>query len=190
MLQTGRGCAVALNLSESLHLRSRVNRRAFNTCAFDLRPSLTHTSLATRTSLATSRIPLGPQSGRNCILERRQNRSLSLAKSTGWGLPEGWEAVIGVECHAQLKGPTKLFSATLLPTLQSEQNTLASPFDAAHPGTMPGLQRTAVDKALRAALILQCDVAEISRFDRKHYFYPDLAPGYQITQKYGAWEAC
>ncbi|CAO1615461.1 unnamed protein product [Sympodiomycopsis kandeliae] len=100
------------------------------------------------------------------------------------GLPSGWRAVIGVECHAQIKAKTKLFSATPLPNLASEPNILVSPFDAAHPGTLPQLELGALAAAIRASLFLHCEVQPHSRFDRKHYFYPDLPPGYQITQKY------
>lgn len=133
--------------------------------------------------LSSSSVRLYPtRSGEH---RKRPVKHLSSQQKLAWQLPHGWEAVIGVECHAQIKGPTKLFSATPLPTPQSQHNTLVSPYDAAHPGTLPLLQRTAVDKALRAALILHCEVVEVSRFDRKHYFYPDLTMGYQITQKYG-----
>lgn len=129
------------------------------------------------------------------------------ANETWKGLPEGWQAVIGVECHAQIKARTKLFScgcraerstltearltltcrcvATPLPTLASEPNTLVSPFDAAHPGTLPQLELGALAAAIRASLFLHCQVQPYSRFDRKHYFYLDLPPGYQITQRYG-----
>lgn len=59
-----------------------------------------------------------------------------------------------------------------------------SPFDAAHPGTLPQLELGALAAAVRASLFLHCKVQPFSRFDRKHYFYPDLPPGYQITQRY------
>lgn len=97
-------------------------------------------------------------------------------------LPEGWEAVIGIECHAQLRAPTKLFSPTAPPPPHLPPNTRVSPFDAGYPGTLPCLQDGAVTAALKAALALQCTVAPVSVFDRKHYFYADLPTGYQITQ--------
>ncbi|WFD34888.1 hypothetical protein MCUN1_001732 [Malassezia cuniculi] len=105
-------------------------------------------------------------------------------------LPKGWEAVIGIECHAQLTAPTKLFSgesvltATKPPAFDAPQNTLVAPFDVAYPGTLPRMQDGVVDAALRAALALNCTIAPLSTFDRKHYFYPDLPSGYQITQQY------
>lgn len=102
-------------------------------------------------------------------------------------LPAGWEAVIGIECHAQLTAPSKLFSATAPPALDTPQNTLAAPFDVAYPGTLPRLRDGVVDAALRAALALECTVAPRSTFDRKHYFYADLPAGYQITQQYSAY---
>ncbi|KAG5648737.1 hypothetical protein DXG03_000084 [Asterophora parasitica] len=64
-------------------------------------------------------------------------------------------------------------------------NTHVSLFDAAFPGTLPSLNHTCVDLALRAALALECNIQTRSSFDRKHYFYSDLPSGYQITQQYG-----
>lgn len=63
-------------------------------------------------------------------------------------------------------------------------NTVVSAFDAAHPGTLPTLNQSALRLAIGTALALNCVVHSESRFDRKHYFYPDLPAGYQITQKY------
>ncbi|SPO30304.1 related to PET112 - putative glutamyl-tRNA(Gln)amidotransferase subunit B, mitochondrial precursor [Ustilago trichophora] len=99
-------------------------------------------------------------------------------------LPPGWQAVIGVECHVQIKDKHKLFSTAPLPTPSSPPNTLVTAFDAAHPGTLPTLNRSALRLAARTALALNCRVHSESRFDRKHYFYSDLPAGYQITQKY------
>ncbi|SNX87624.1 related to PET112 - putative glutamyl-tRNA(Gln)amidotransferase subunit B, mitochondrial precursor [Melanopsichium pennsylvanicum] len=100
-------------------------------------------------------------------------------------LPPGWHAVIGVECHIQLKSTHKLFSPlSPLPTPSTPPNTLVSAFDAAHPGTFPVLNRSSLRLAVLTALALNCTVHSESRFDRKHYFYSDLPAGYQITQKY------
>jgi len=99
-------------------------------------------------------------------------------------LPDGWQAVIGVECHVQIKDKHKLFSTAQLPTPSSPPNTFVTAFDAAHPGTFPTLNRSALRLAVRTALALNCQVHAESRFDRKHYFYSDLPAGYQITQKY------
>lgn len=99
-------------------------------------------------------------------------------------LPPGWQAVIGVECHVQIKDKHKLFSTAELPTPSSPPNTLVTAFDAAHPGTFPTLNLSALQLAVRTALALNCQVHPESRFDRKHYFYSDLPAGYQITQKY------
>ncbi|KAL1743109.1 GatB/GatE catalytic domain-containing protein [Schizophyllum fasciatum] len=101
----------------------------------------------------------------------------------------GWQAVIGIETHAQLKSKHKLFSGDhtfQAPTsdLGETPNTHFVAFDAAFPGTLPRLNQSCVDLALRAALALKCDVNPRSSFDRKHYFYSDLPSGYQITQHY------
>lgn len=104
-------------------------------------------------------------------------------------LPDGWEAVVGIECHAQLNVPHKLFSRTsptdpaTAPSSSALPNTHVAPFDAGYPGTLPRLQNSAVAAALRAALALQCTIVPRSYFDRKHYFYADQPMGYQITQK-------
>ncbi|SPO41908.1 related to Glutamyl-tRNA(Gln) amidotransferase subunit B, mitochondrial [Pseudozyma flocculosa] len=98
--------------------------------------------------------------------------------------PQSWQAVIGVECHAQIKDRHKLFSTAQLPSANSVPNTLVAPFDAAHPATLPSLNRSALRLAIRAAIALGCHLRQESRFDRKHYFYSDLPAGYQITQKY------
>ncbi|PWY96972.1 hypothetical protein BCV70DRAFT_153153, partial [Testicularia cyperi] len=99
-------------------------------------------------------------------------------------LPEGWQTVVGVECHIQIKDKHKLFSGAELPTASTPPNVLVTPFDAAHPGTLPVLNRSALKLAVRTALALDCQIHAESRFDRKHYFYSDLPAGYQITQKY------
>ena len=89
-----------------------------------------------------------------------------------------------MECHVQIKDKHKLFSTAELPTPSSIPNTHVTAFDAAHPGTFPTLNRSALRLAARTALALNCQVHPESRFDRKHYFYSDLPAGYQITQKY------
>lgn len=89
----------------------------------------------------------------------------------------GWQVVIGIETHAQIKTRQKLFSNAL-------SNTSFNAFDAAFPGTLPKLNPNCVHLAIRAALALQCEIHRHSSFDRKHYFYADLPAGYQITQYY------
>lgn len=103
-------------------------------------------------------------------------------------LPDGWEAVIGVEVHAQLKSQRKLFSTAWTSSPHGEgaiENSLVAPFDAALPGTLPRLEKESVYLALRACIALDCSIGDVVTFDRKHYFYPDLPNGFQITQKYG-----
>lgn len=89
---------------------------------------------------------------------------------------------IGIECHVQLKTKTKLFSGVANDARGAEPNTLISPICLGLPGTLPVLNGMAVDLAIKAGLALRAEIAEISHFDRKHYFYPDLPKGYQITQ--------
>ncbi|KAJ3160637.1 hypothetical protein HDU86_000396 [Geranomyces michiganensis] len=92
-----------------------------------------------------------------------------------------WEAVIGLEVHAQLSTATKLFSPALAAPSPSP-NTRVSPIDAAFPGTLPLLNPRCVRLAVATALALSANVRLRSSFDRKHYFYGDSPQGYQITQ--------
>lgn len=89
---------------------------------------------------------------------------------------------IGVECHVQLKTKTKLFAGVDNDAREAAPNTLISPLCVGLPGTLPVLNAEAVTLAIRAGLALRAEIAEVSHFDRKHYFYPDLPLGYQITQ--------
>jgi len=92
-----------------------------------------------------------------------------------------WEAVIGLEIHAELNTRSKLFSADRN-HFGDEPNTNISEVSVALPGTLPVLNREAVRKAVQFGLAIQGDVQLWSRFDRKSYFYPDSPRNYQITQ--------
>ncbi|KAA1466549.1 Glutamyl-tRNA amidotransferase B subunit [Dentipellis sp. KUC8613] len=96
----------------------------------------------------------------------------------------GWQVVIGLEVHAQIKSRAKLFSESWTSELGEPSNTHVTPYDAAFPGTLPHLNPTCVDLGLRTALALDANIQSRSSFDRKHYFYADLPAGYQITQRY------
>ncbi len=91
---------------------------------------------------------------------------------------------IGVECHVQLATKTKLFSPADNDSRDAEPNSNVHPIDYGLPGMLPVLNRHAVDLAIRAGKALNAPIAHVSRFDRKHYFYPDLPKGYQTTQMY------
>ncbi|MBS3910318.1 MAG: Asp-tRNA(Asn)/Glu-tRNA(Gln) amidotransferase subunit GatB [Hydrogenophaga sp.] len=96
-------------------------------------------------------------------------------------LVQGYEVVIGFETHAQLSTQSKIFSRA--PTaFGAEPNTQACAVDLALPGTLPVMNRGAVEKAIRLGLALGSHIAEQSVFARKNYFYPDLPKGYQISQ--------
>lgn len=93
-----------------------------------------------------------------------------------------YTTTIGIECHVQLKTATKLFTAIGNDAREAAPNTLVGPLCFGLPGTLPVLNREAVHLAMRAAFALGTDPQKYSAFDRKHYFYPDLPLGYQITQ--------
>jgi aspartyl-tRNA(Asn)/glutamyl-tRNA(Gln) amidotransferase subunit B len=96
-------------------------------------------------------------------------------------LIHGYEVVIGFETHAQLSTDSKIFSRS--PTkFGAEPNTQASPVDLALPGTLPVMNKGAVERAIRFGLAIGAHVAPRSVFARKNYFYPDLPKGYQISQ--------
>ena len=95
-----------------------------------------------------------------------------------------YKATIGIECHVQLKTRTKLFSAINNDAREADPNTLISHIDLGMPGALPVLNEKAVELGMRAAFALGTEPQRFSKFDRKHYFYPDLPMGYQITQFY------
>lgn len=92
-----------------------------------------------------------------------------------------YEAVIGLEVHAQLLTKSKLFSADDA-SFGADANTHISAITLAHPGTLPKLNKEAIELAVRMGLACNCEIEEINYFARKHYFYPDLPKGYQLTQ--------
>jgi aspartyl-tRNA(Asn)/glutamyl-tRNA(Gln) amidotransferase subunit B len=96
-------------------------------------------------------------------------------------LIRGYEVVIGLETHAQLSTRSKIFSGSST-RFGAAPNTQASAVDLALPGTLPVLNRGAVERAIRFGLAVGATVAPQSIFARKNYFYPDLPKGYQISQ--------
>ena len=95
-----------------------------------------------------------------------------------------YEPTIGIECHVQLATDTKLFSPSSNDARNAEPNTTTNHIDFGLPGVLPILNKKAVELAAIAGKALNSKIANTSRFDRKHYFYPDLPKGYQTTQMY------
>ena len=91
---------------------------------------------------------------------------------------------IGIECHVQLSTKTKFFSEVDNDARGKEPNSCVSPVCYALPGMIPRLNGDAIKYAIRAGRAMNCEINAQSRFDRKHYFYPDSPKGYQITQFY------
>jgi len=92
-----------------------------------------------------------------------------------------WEAVIGLETHVQLGTNSKIFTSAST-AFGDEPNTHIDPVVCGLPGTLPVLNQKVLEYAVKAALALNLQVAEHSKFDRKQYFYPDLPKNYQISQ--------
>ena len=97
-----------------------------------------------------------------------------------------YQVIVGLEVHAQLQIPTKLFSAAATyssSTVVANNLRQLHPFDVAVPGKLPQLSGAAVEKAVLVAAALQCEINGVSRFERKHYAYADLPFSYQVTQQ-------
>jgi aspartyl-tRNA(Asn)/glutamyl-tRNA(Gln) amidotransferase subunit B len=92
-----------------------------------------------------------------------------------------YEVVIGLEVHAQLLTKSKLFCGDSA-AFGGQPNTHVSPVTLAHPGTLPKMNKKAIEYAIKLGLALGCDIEQNNYFARKNYFYPDLPKGYQVSQ--------
>src|SRR3989304_6255080 len=94
-----------------------------------------------------------------------------------------YEAVIGLEVHAELLTQSKMFcGCAVVDSTPAPPNTVVCPVCAGLPGTLPVINERAIEYALRVALALNCQLPAVSVFARKNYFYPDLPKGFQISQ--------
>ena len=92
-----------------------------------------------------------------------------------------YEIVVGLEVHAQLLTKSKLFCGDSI-AYGSEPNTQVSPITLAHPGTLPKMNKKAIEFAIKMGLACHCEIERQNYFARKNYFYPDLPKGYQVSQ--------
>jgi aspartyl-tRNA(Asn)/glutamyl-tRNA(Gln) amidotransferase subunit B len=92
-----------------------------------------------------------------------------------------YETVIGLEVHVELKTESKIFCGCST-EFGAPPNTHTCPICLGHPGVLPVLNKQAVEYAVKAAMALNCEIADVSKFDRKNYFYPDSPKAYQISQ--------
>ncbi|MFL1674941.1 Asp-tRNA(Asn)/Glu-tRNA(Gln) amidotransferase subunit GatB [Paenibacillus dendritiformis] len=92
-----------------------------------------------------------------------------------------YETVIGLEVHVELRTESKIFCGCST-AFGAPPNTHTCPICLGHPGVLPVLNRQAVEYAMKAAMALNCEIASVSKFDRKNYFYPDSPKAYQISQ--------
>ncbi|GGH77360.1 aspartyl-tRNA(Asn)/glutamyl-tRNA(Gln) amidotransferase subunit B [Filimonas zeae] len=96
-------------------------------------------------------------------------------------ISDKYEAVIGLEVHAQLATHSKLFCGDAT-TFGAAPNTQVSPITLGHPGTLPKTNKKAVEYAIKMGLACNCEIEQYNYFARKNYFYPDLPKGYQVSQ--------
>src|SRR5439155_7489349 len=94
---------------------------------------------------------------------------------------DAYETVVGLEVHAQLLTQSKLFCGDCT-AFGSEPNTHVSPITLAHPGTLPKMNKKAIEFAIKMGLACHCEIVKENYFARKNYFYPDLPKGYQLSQ--------
>lgn len=95
--------------------------------------------------------------------------------------PNKYETVVGLEVHVELHTDSKIFCGCST-AFGAPPNTHTCPICLGHPGVLPVLNRKAVDFAMKAAMAINCEIADVSKFDRKNYFYPDSPKAYQISQ--------
>lgn len=93
-----------------------------------------------------------------------------------------YDVIIGLECHVQLNTKSKMFCRCRNTSDVLPPNTSVCPVCMGHPGTLPVTNQQAIEWGIKTALALGCEIPTVSKFDRKHYFYPDLPKGYQISQ--------
>jgi aspartyl-tRNA(Asn)/glutamyl-tRNA(Gln) amidotransferase subunit B len=94
---------------------------------------------------------------------------------------DSYEVVVGLEVHAQLLTQSKLFCGDSI-AFGAEPNTHVSPITLGHPGTLPKMNKKAIELAIKMGLACNCEIVKLNYFARKNYFYPDLPKGYQVSQ--------
>lgn len=93
-----------------------------------------------------------------------------------------YKPTIGLEIHAELKTQTKMFSNSKNDPDEDRPNVNINPIDVGHPGTLPTINKRAIEHMIKIGLSVGGEIADFTEFDRKNYFYPDIPKGYQITQ--------
>src|SRR3989440_224395 len=133
-----------------------------------------------------TRLSRGPRpAGGLRLRDRRRLQQAALAADGGgcvMAIATRYEVVIGLEGHAQILTESTRFCGGATNHLTAPPNSNTCPVCLALPGSLPVINRRAVEQTIRTGLALSCEIPEFTKFDRKNYFYPDLPKGYQISQ--------
>src|SRR5205085_4814368 len=124
------------------------------------------------------RRPVNERSGRS----RPVCDTPGMATATRPAVLERYEAVIGIEVHCQLRTASKMFCGCSNSYADAPPNTHVCPVCLGLPGTLPVINRRAVELVLATGAAIEAETPPATRWDRKNYFYPDLPKGYQISQ--------
>jgi len=112
----------------------------------------------------------------------KKDKSSENSQRAGNSKNHQYEVTVGLEIHAELNTKTKLFCSSKNDPDETRPNVNVCPVCMGHPGTLPVLNKEAVRKIIMVGLALGGQISELTEFDRKHYFYPDIPKGYQISQ--------
>ena len=119
----------------------------------------------------------------SCHIDNSDSFSTASSNRNTTYSDSNYNVCIGIEIHAQISSNTKLFSNAATSFDLDKPNQFVTLFDAAIPGTMPHLNKYCVEQTVKTGLALNGTINQRSMFERKHYFYPDMPQGYQITQQ-------
>ena len=109
-------------------------------------------------------------------------RDVGSTPTSGTKNMKKYHVTIGLEVHAELKTQSKMFCDCVNNPDEETPNLNICPICLAHPGTLPVINKRAVEDVIKVGLAIEANIADFTEFDRKNYFYPDIPKGYQISQ--------